>query len=195
MQIRIAGIVKESITDGPGIRYVVFAQGCFHHCAGCHNPQTHSFDGGRPMETDEIIRQMKSNPLLDGITLSGGEPFEQAAALGELAEKAKKLGYGVMTYTGYTYEYIMRNRDSREGWSKLLGCSDVLVDGRFEISQKSLQLQFRGSKNQRVIDVRQSLLLNETVPYSFSDTGGASASKGDIPQRPALRREWCVPSP
>lgn len=174
MLLRISGIVQESIVDGPGIRLVVFAQGCRHHCPGCHNPHTHSFDGGYLIETDEILRQMKGNPLLDGITLSGGEPFEQASALGELAERARELGYNVMTYTGYTYEYIMQNKDSREGWGQLLACSDILVDGPFVISQKSLQLKFRGSKNQRVIDVKRSALAGAVV--LFDDRSASSGS-------------------
>ena len=95
--IRIAGVVKESIVDGPGIRYVVFAQGCKHNCKGCHNPHTHSFEGGSIVEVDSIISEMKRNPLLDGITLSGGEPFEQAEGFAVLAQKARANGYDVIT--------------------------------------------------------------------------------------------------
>jgi anaerobic ribonucleoside-triphosphate reductase activating protein len=160
-QIRIAGVVKESIVDGPGIRFVVFAQGCRHNCAGCHNPETHDFNRGQWVDIDVIIDEMKKNPLLDGITLSGGEPFEQAEAFGELAEKSKNMGYDVMTYTGYTYETLLGNKE--ESWSKLLKRTDILVDGKFQIDQKSLLLKFKGSKNQRIIDVKKSLLLKNTV--------------------------------
>ncbi|MCX7842132.1 MAG: anaerobic ribonucleoside-triphosphate reductase activating protein [Clostridia bacterium] len=162
-QIRIAGIIEESIVDGPGIRFVVFAQGCGHKCPGCHNPHTHSFDGGSLIEVEEAIKQMRNNPLLDGITLSGGEPFEQAAAMGELAFRARLLGYNVMTYTGYTYEYILENQDIISGWRKLLENTDTLVDGRFELDKKNLLLRFKGSENQRIINVRKSLLEGRMV--------------------------------
>ncbi len=162
-QLRIAGIINESIVDGPGIRLVVFTQGCKHHCPGCHNPQTHSFDGGTLINIDDIIKQMKSNPLLDGITLSGGDPFEQAEALSELAQKVKSMGYNVMTYTGYTFEYILENKDKNKGWDKLITWTDILVDGRFEIAKKNMLLKFRGSENQRIIDVKQSLASNRIV--------------------------------
>lgn len=161
--IRIAGIIKESIVDGPGIRLVVFSQGCKHNCAGCHNPHTHAFDGGELIEIDTILNEMKENPLLDGITLSGGEPFEQAEALAELAEQVRKNGHNVMVYTGYIFEYLMENSHMISGYKRLLNCTDILVDGRFELSQRNLLLKFRGSKNQRIIDVKKSLLLNQLV--------------------------------
>lgn len=160
-QIRIAGVVRESIVDGPGIRFVVFAQGCPHNCAGCHNPSTHDFDGGNLVAVDAIINEMKKNPLLDGITLSGGEPFEQPEAFGELAERAKELGYHVMAYTGYTYEKLLTKKDEQR--QRLLENTDLLVDGKFEMGKKSLLLKFKGSKNQRIIDVKKSLLLKNTV--------------------------------
>ncbi|KPU45643.1 pyruvate formate-lyase 1-activating enzyme [Oxobacter pfennigii] len=156
-QLRIAGIVKESIVDGPGIRLVVFAQGCEHNCKGCHNPHTHSFDGGTLIDIDDIIEQVKKNPLLDGVTLSGGEPFEQAQALSELAEKVKKLNLNVITYTGYTMEYILENKEEHPGWEELLNLTDLLVDGKFELDKKNILLKFRGSENQRIIDVKESL--------------------------------------
>ncbi|OPZ84043.1 MAG: Pyruvate formate-lyase 1-activating enzyme [Firmicutes bacterium ADurb.Bin419] len=165
-KIRIAGIVKESIVDGPGIRYVVFAQGCKHNCPGCHNPETHSFDGGILVDIEDLIQQMKQNPLIDGITLSGGDPFEQAEGFGELAMRAKKQGYSVMTYTGYTFEYILKNMESIEGWRKLLTNTDMLVDGRFDINKKSLELKYKGSYNQRIIDVKQSIDLTDAMYYS-----------------------------
>lgn len=162
-QLRIAGIINESIVDGPGIRLVVFTQGCKHHCPGCHNPHTHPFDGGTLVEVDDILKQVKSNPLLDGITLSGGDPFEQAEALSELAKKVNALGHNVMTYTGYDFEYLLENRSEVKGWDKLLNETDILVDGRFEIDKKSMLLKFRGSKNQRIIDVKKSLASNSIV--------------------------------
>ncbi|NLU51740.1 MAG: anaerobic ribonucleoside-triphosphate reductase activating protein [Clostridiaceae bacterium] len=155
--VRIAGIIGESIVDGPGIRFVVFAQGCKHNCPGCHNPQTHSFIGGKLVSIDSIIEEIKKNPLLDGVTLSGGEPFEQAEVLAELARKVKEMGLNVMTYTGYTFEELISESGKDKGWDKLLCETDILVDGRFEIDKKSLLLKFRGSSNQRIIDVKKSL--------------------------------------
>lgn len=161
--LRIAGIINESIVDGPGIRLVVFAQGCPHKCTGCHNPHTHDFEEGSLIEVDDVIMQMKNNPLLDGITLSGGEPFEQAEAFGELAAKARSHGYNVMTYTGYTYEYILEKMERRTGWAGLLANTDILVDGRFELEKRNLLLKFRGSENQRIIDVKRSIVENMVV--------------------------------
>ena len=155
MLIRVAGIVPESFSDGPGIRFVVFAQGCRHRCPGCHNPHTHPFEGGTLMEVENILLQMEQNPLLDGITLSGGDPFEQADALGELAEKARERGYSVMTYTGWRYEELLEIADSKH--MRLLRATDILVDGPFEFALKSELLPFRGSSNQRIIDVPWSL--------------------------------------
>ncbi|MDP4180404.1 MAG: anaerobic ribonucleoside-triphosphate reductase activating protein [Bacillota bacterium] len=165
--IKIAGVVKESIVDGPGIRYVVFAQGCKHQCRGCHNPGTHSFDEGSFVDTDSIIEQMKANPLLDGITLSGGDPFEQAEGFAELAQRARTSGYSVMTYTGYTYEEIIKNMSQKQGWAKLMENTDILVDGRFEETKKNLMLNFRGSDNQRIIDVTKSLAMDEIIHIKF----------------------------
>lgn len=152
-KIRIAGIEEESIVDGPGIRLVLFTQGCNHHCIGCHNPETHSFDGGELVDIDSIVNMVKENPLLDGITISGGEPFEQAIECSILAKKVKDLGLNVITYTGYTFEEILCNKRFRD----LLLQTDILIDGKFDISQKSLMLQFRGSANQRIIDVKKYL--------------------------------------
>lgn len=160
-QVRIAGVVKESIVDGPGIRFVVFAQGCKHHCPGCHNPETHDFDSGNLVDIDAIINEMKKNPLLDGITLSGGEPFEQPEAFSELANRSRALGYHVMTYTGYTYETLLEKKDEKR--IRLLENIDILVDGKFELEKKSMMLKFRGSKNQRIIDVKKSRCENDVV--------------------------------
>lgn len=153
MKLRVAGIIEESIVDGPGIRLVVFTQGCKHNCIGCHNPETHSFTGGKLIDIDSIVHMVKSNPLLDGITLSGGEPFEQVKECAILAKKVKELGLSVITYTGYTFEEILKDRNLRE----LLIYTDILIDGKFDIRKKSLILKFRGSTNQRIIDVKKYL--------------------------------------
>ena len=154
MNIRIAGTVNDSIVDGPGYRYTIFTQGCPHHCPGCHNPQSHDFEGGRVVDTETILRQVRENPLLDGITLSGGEPFCQPEACRALAEAAHDLGMSVWCYTGYTWEKLMQEADPAR--LTLLEAVDVLVDGPFILAQKSLELKFCGSRNQRLIDVRKT---------------------------------------
>ena len=159
MQIRIAGIVQDSIVDGPGMRLTVFTQGCPHHCPGCHNPETHDFNGGRLIDTSEIIAKMDENPLLDGVTLSGGEPLEQADAAKIIAHEAHKRRLNVWCYTGWTWEEIMASPHKRG----LLAYIDVLVEGRFTMNQRSLALKWRGSTNQRVIDVPESLFSGHVV--------------------------------
>ena len=155
MQIRIAGLVPESFVDGDGIRYAIFMQGCLRRCKGCHNPQAHSLNGGRTVDTADIIDEFKRNPLLDGITLSGGEPFLQIDAANELARAAKNFGLNVWCYTGYKFEELPPNSES------LLENIDVLIDGEFVESLRDLELQFRGSRNQRIIDVKPTLARNK----------------------------------
>ena len=152
MKIRIAGITEDSIVDGPGLRLTVFVQGCPHNCPGCHNPETHDIHGGRLVDTSEIIAKMDANPLLDGITLSGGEPFLQPEACAELADEAHKRGLNVWCYTGHTIDTIIGGRDN--GKRGLLKRIDVLVDGPYIESLRTLELPWRGSKNQRVIELR-----------------------------------------
>ena len=156
-QIRVAGIVQESIVDGPGIRLVVFSQGCPHHCPGCHNPETHDPDGGYFEETDRIWDAFQKNPMLAGITLSGGDPFMQPLPLAELAEKVRLMGKTVITYTGYTMEYLMEHLTEHPGWKELLEQTDILIDGPYMENRRSLLLHFRGSDNQRYIDPAASL--------------------------------------
>ncbi len=163
-QMRIAGIINESIVDGPGIRMVIFTQGCLHNCTGCHNQHTHSFDAGELIDTDKIITDIKKNPLLDGITLSGGDPFEQAAACAVLAGEVKKLGLNVVTYTGYTYEQLIGLTTQRAGIADLLENTDVLIDGPFVLEEKDLLLKFRGSANQRIIDMNRTREAGAVIP-------------------------------
>lgn len=165
--IRIAGIIKESVVDGPGIRFVVFAQGCKHNCKGCHNPNTHDLNAGKIVNTDEIIAEISKDPLLSGVTFSGGEPFLQAAAFSDLAKKVRKLGLNVITYTGYEIETLMSKMNSKNSWENLLINTDILVDGKFILEEKSLMLKFRGSKNQRIIDPVKSLKLKRAVETEF----------------------------
>ena len=160
MQIRIAGLVPESYVDGDGIRFAIFMQGCLRNCAGCHNPETHALDGGRLIDTAEIISAVKKNPLLDGITLTGGEPLLQLDAANELARAAKSIGLSVWLYTGYTFEEIPSNA------ATLLESVDVIIDGAFIESQRDLDLQFRGSSNQRIIDIKKTRAQNKIVLWS-----------------------------
>ncbi len=155
MQIKISGVVSDSIVDGPGLRMTVFTQGCSHRCPGCHNPQTHDPEGGFFADTEDILHALTENPLLDGITLSGGDPMEQAEACAQLAKGAHDAGLSVWTYTGYTWEALLQERDPHR--MALLEQTDVLVDGPFLSEQRSLELQFRGSRNQRLIRAAESL--------------------------------------
>jgi anaerobic ribonucleoside-triphosphate reductase activating protein len=150
-KIRLAGITEESVVDGEGIRFTVFTQGCPHRCAGCHNPQTHDFDAGSDYAVDGLFEKIKKNPLLDGITFSGGEPFAQASGCRELAKKVKDAGLNVWCYTGYTLEQLKEKAVSDADVENFLSEIDVLVDGPFIESQRDLLLPFRGSKNQRII--------------------------------------------
>ena len=160
-RIRISGIVEDSIVDGPGLRLSVFTQGCPHHCPGCHNPHTHSLKGGKMISPGKIIKQIALNPLLYGITLSGGEPFLQAKRLIPIARFVKAQGLEVACYTGYLFEELISGKIpyARE----LLEYVDILIDGKFVLAQKSLSLKFKGSKNQRTIDVQSSLKQNRAI--------------------------------
>jgi anaerobic ribonucleoside-triphosphate reductase activating protein len=153
--LRLSGIMWESIVDGPGIRCAVFAQGCPHRCEGCHNPQTHDISGGYESTPEDIIARMVKDPLLRGITLTGGEPFLQPEAMAELARKAKGAGYDVVAYTGYTLEALVAMNDQYVG--DMLKHIDILIDGPFIQAEKRYGLQFRGSANQRIIDVPKYL--------------------------------------
>lgn len=161
--LRIAGTISDSIVDGPGIRYVIFTQGCPRRCEGCHNPQTHDFAGGREADTEGILSEIFANPLLCGVTLSGGEPFSQAEALLPIAEAVKKRGLHLMIYTGYLLEEL-RKMDA-PGIQRLLELADVLVDGPFVLAERDLTLQYRGSQNQRVIDMKKSREAGVIVLY------------------------------
>lgn len=151
--IRIAGVVKESIVDGPGFRFTVFCQGCPHNCEGCHNRTTHDFSGGYDCEISKIVDAVDQNPLLDGVTFSGGEPMCQAEAFYNLAVQVKKRGLNIVTYTGYTYEELIHMSEKDKWVKELLNMTDILIDGRFVLEERDLTLLFRGSSNQRVIDM------------------------------------------
>ena len=157
--MRISDTIHDSIVDGPGLRYVVFTQGCLHNCKGCHNPDTHDPRGGKEMSTQAVIADMLSNPLTDGLTLSGGEPFLQVRDCAALARAAHEKDLNVWCYSGYTFEQLLQKKEMRT----LLDQIDVLVEGPFILQQKSLTLKWRGSSNQRVLDLKSSLSQGKAV--------------------------------
>lgn len=162
-KIQLAGVIRESIVDGPGIRFVVFTQGCPHHCPGCHNPETHDPAGGYTGDTDRLLEAFQKNPMLAGMTFSGGDPFLQASPLAHLARQIHSMGKNIITYTGYTYEYLTAHFEEHPEWQQLLEETDILIDGPYIESQRSLTLHFRGSSNQRAINAKASLAAGEIV--------------------------------
>ena len=150
----LSGIVSDSIVDGPGIRTTIFSQGCPHRCPGCHNPETWAFGCGTKVPVEDIVDIVRSNPLCRGVTFSGGEPFAQAAAFAKLAVLLKEKGYEVASYSGYTFEALLEGTEDQK---RLLKSIDILIDGPFLQAQKSLEIAFRGSRNQRILDVKKSL--------------------------------------
>lgn len=165
-KLKIAGLVEESIVDGPGIRFVVFTQGCPHDCKGCHNPQTHDFNLGEYINIDDLAKRINSNPLLKGVTLSGGEPFMQCEALVELISKLNN-NLDIITYSGFTFEEIVKKANNENRFMDLLNYTDILIDGRFEEEKKDENLAFRGSSNQRAINVKLSLKNKKIIEYEF----------------------------
>ena len=174
---RVSGIERESIVDGEGWRYAIFFQGCKHNCPGCHNPQTHSFDAGTELTDEDILNDLKvCNPVrLMNITLSGGDPFFQADKIISLCQKLKELEYNIWAYTGFTFEKFLNARNGvQEEWVtesmvELLNYIDVVVDGKFMLSRRTLNCPYRGSDNQRLIDVQASLKENKVVIYELGE--------------------------
>ena len=158
--LNLSGIVGDSIVDGPGIRVTVFCQGCPHHCPGCHNPETWEFGCGTPMDEEDILSIVRSNPLCRGVTFSGGEPFAQAEGYAKLAKMLKEAGYEVASYSGYTFEQLFSGTPAQR---ELLRTIDILIDGPFILAEKSLEVPFRGSKNQRILDVPASLKAGQAI--------------------------------
>ena len=170
--IRVCGVEPESIVDGPGFRYVLFVQGCPHHCHGCHNPESWDPKAGFDMTTGEVFAEIMENPHLRGVTFSGGEPFEQVPALIELARMCREAGLSIMSYSGYTLEELEGRHDPAT--DELLGMLDVLVDGRYDEKLRNLTLIYCGSENQRVIDMRKTRIARLAgddgivIPYKSS---------------------------
>lgn len=158
VSLRVHGVVCDSVVDGPGLRDVVFVQGCPHRCPGCQNPGSWDFEGGSVVDVADIISIIPSSPLTSGVTFSGGEPFCQASPLVEIAKHAKKKGLNLWVYTGYTWEELMKLSDPAV--RELLSYVDALVDGRYLQEERNISLPYRGSRNQRLIDVQMSLKTN-----------------------------------
>jgi len=154
-KLRVAGIVKESVVDGPGLRYVIFTQGCPHNCIGCHNTNTHDPQGGYDISLAELLASIKETKLIQGVTFTGGEPFTQAATCAELARLIKHdcPELDILTYTGYYYEDLLALAKKNPGITELLQATDILIDGPFEINKKTFTLPFRGSSNQNIISL------------------------------------------
>ena len=148
--LRVAGLVEDSIVDGDGFRFTIFVQGCKRRCPNCQNPETQPLEGGHEETLETLLQKIRQNPLLTGVTFSGGEPFLQCAPLAKLAKEIHAMGLDIWSYSGYTLEELLARGDEAE--LALLAEADTLVDGRFEIAQRTLEMPFVGSRNQRIIE-------------------------------------------
>lgn len=157
--IRVAGTIKDSVVDGPGVRYVVFAQGCKHKCVGCHNPETQDLEGGELIEIEDLVKDIINNKQIDGVTFSGGDPFFQPKEFKILGKRLRENKINVLAYTGFIYDDIIKDKQGIE----LLENIDTLMDGPFIMSKKTYKMPFRGSSNQRFIDVKLSLKEGRTI--------------------------------
>lgn len=170
-KIRLAGVLHESLVNGPGLRKVLFGQGCRHKCESCFNPSTQSIKGGQLMDMDDLVNEIKNNPMISGVTFSGGDPWEQADKFAYIAKKLKacvtKSNFSIWCYTGYNYEFILNKVDNVNGWYDLLNNIDVLVDGKFEKDKMDVNLKYRGSSNQRIIDVNESLKSGNIITLNY----------------------------
>lgn len=162
--LRIAGIMKESIVDGPGIRFAIFCQGCPHDCEGCHNPSTHSFQDGEIVKISNILKYIDENPLIQGVTFSGGEPLCQVKPFLSLAKEVKKRNLHLLIYTGYTIEELEIRMKKEHELEELLRIADHLIEGRFVQKLRNLSLLYRGSSNQRIIDLNAYFSTGEIIP-------------------------------
>ena len=171
MKIRLAvsEIQRDSIVDGEGIRTVIWTQGCPHHCPFCHNPETHSYQGGVLLDVDMVKKKIDTLVGQDGITFSGGDPMEQPLACSEIARYCHEKKLNIWCYTGYTFEQLLEKSKKVPEIMDFLLQIDVLVDGKFIFEEKSYDVVFRGSKNQRLIDVKKSLNLKKAVFYQIND--------------------------
>ncbi len=170
MKIKIAGIQTDSVVDGPGVRLAIYVQGCSHCCAGCHNPDTHDPAGGYDMSIDQITAVIEGSSCIDGVTISGGEPFEQAASVAALADEITKLGLDLVLYSGYTFEELLAASAVNAEIGALLRAGSLLIDGPFIIAEQDYSLPYRGSCNQRIIDLPRSMKDGNAVLYGYGVT-------------------------
>lgn len=162
--IRLAAdLQSDSIVDGPGLRTVIWTQGCSHNCKGCQNPSTHDFNGGALVPIEAVKEAIDELEYQAGITFSGGDPMYQPEACNELAKYCRSKGYNIWVFTGFTFEELMKMSKTKPIYREFLENIDVLVDGKFILEQRDLGLLFRGSRNQRLIDVPESLAKNSVV--------------------------------
>lgn len=166
LSMRLAGVVHESITDGPGVRSTIFFQGCPHACAGCHNPHTWSSASGKAFTLEVLLAELRLSPLLSGVTFSGGEPFAQAPAAARLANLLKARQLDLWVYTGYVWEQLVADL-ARPGYAELLRLADVVVDGPYQQALRDLALPYRGSRNQRIILAGPSLAQGSVVEWQM----------------------------
>jgi len=165
--IRLSGIAYESLVNGPGIRRVFFSQGCKHNCKGCFNPDTHDFNGGEERVIKDLIKDTLDNPMVKGVTFSGGDPFERAEEFSYMAKEFKKAGLNIWCYSGYTFEKIIEISKENQGFKDLIKNIDVLVDGKFIEEEKDEEIKYRGSRNQRIIDVQTSIKTLQTKVLNY----------------------------
>lgn len=175
MQLKLAGLVKNSVVDGPGLRTVVFTQGCPHSCPGCHNPQTQSKDGGEWVDVRELAAEICREKGLRGVTFSGGEPFAQPRAMAALAALLRKNGLQIIIYSGYTYEELKERAKSDLAVAALLAAGDVLIDGPFVLAERDLSLLYRGSRNQRILDLPATIKSGVVVLSPLHNRGQEQA--------------------
>lgn len=162
--LSILDIIEDTTVDGPGFRTAVYAAGCPNQCPGCHNPESWDIKHGQRVSTDQILDTILADPFAD-VTFSGGDPMFQPEGFAQLAHDIKQHSRkNIWCYTGYTYENLLHNPKQVQ----LLKYIDVLVDGKFKEELRDEELCFRGSSNQRLIDVQASLKRNETVLYSYN---------------------------
>lgn len=161
-EIRLSGIIDESIVDGPGFRYTIFVQGCRHNCDGCHNPETHDLTGGYLKNMDVIVDEINKTSYLTGVTFSGGEPFLQPDKCHYIASRIKN-SYDILAFTGFLFEDLLEMSEKNEAIMDFLKDLDYLIDGKYDKNLRSLGLKYKGSSNQRIIDVKKSLQMNSVI--------------------------------
>ena len=170
LSLYVLGKAFDSVVDGEGLRETIFVQGCPHHCEGCHNPE--SWANRNPDAKDELLvdlyKEATGNPLWQGVTFSGGEPFLQAQQFAVLAANLHASNLDVWCYTGFLLEELLLRSDSDEGVRNLLSQIDVLVDGHFILAQRDLSAHFKGSANQRVIDMKKSISAGSVILHELN---------------------------